>query len=343
MSKSQQTSSSSLFMTYSHGLSRYQRLPAQQSIRVFEAAARHLSFTQAAQELSITQSGVSKQIKGLEAFLGVVLFVRENRHIRLTEVGQRFYQRCTEALDCLQQAVDEAQGYRYHLRLQAPPTLTARWLIPRMGMLYQAYPNLDLHIETTWTRRIDDRIHADTNELIIHACPHYPYDDIAKEVIHRETLFMLVSPTYLKQYGDIRSPTDLMNKTLIHTRLDGHFHWEAWCKKMDFDQLDTSQGYEFETLDMALSAAENGIGVIICDVIFALESLQRGRLVIPFNMPKLMGLSYYLMNHHPQNKNTMQNQYCEWLKTQLTQDQQRIDTYLKQHHFNTDTCLDMLT
>jgi len=325
-------------MTKSHTNVRYQRLPAQQSTRVFEAAARHLSFTVAASELAMTQSGVSKQIKGLESFLGVSLFVRSGQKISLTSAGLLFHNRCVQALDCLQQAVDEIQGEEGQLRLQAPPTFAARWLIPRMEKLKQSHPKLDLHIETTWLRTIRDRIQAESNELVIHACVNYPFDNLQAELLRRETLFVMVSPDYMARHGQISGPQDLLNKTLIHTRLDGHIHWEGWAKAMGEEQLDTDKGYEFETLDMALSAAESGIGVLVCDMIYALDSLQNGRLVIPFKMPLVTGLSYLLLSHPNSSYQSLQDNYRSWLKQQIALDHKKMQRLLLCLDLNPDDC-----
>jgi len=327
-------------MTKSHTNVRYQRLPAQQSTRVFEAAARHLSFTAAASELAMTQSGVSKQIKGLESFLGVSLFVRSGQKISLTSAGLLFHNRCVQALDCLQQAVDEIQGEEGQLRLQAPPTFAARWLIPRMEKLKQSHPKLDLHIETTWLRTIRDRIQAESNELVIHACVKYPFDNLQAELLRRETLFVMVSPDYMARHGQISGPQDLLNKTLIHTRLDGHIHWEGWAKAMGEEQLDTDKGYEFETLDMALSAAESGIGVLVCDMIYALDSLQNGRLVIPFKMPLVTGLSYLLLSHPNSSYQSLQDNYRSWLKQQIALDHKKMQRLLLCLDLNPDDCTD---
>ncbi|MBY4675411.1 LysR substrate-binding domain-containing protein [Marinobacterium arenosum] len=321
-------------MTISHPPGRYQRLPAQQSIRVFEAAARHLSFTLAGQELAMTQSGVSKQIKGLEAFLGVSLFVREGHQISLTDAGRLFYQRCSQALDCLQQAVNEVQGEKGRIRLQAPPTFAARWLIPRMEQLRRSYPQLDLHIETTWLRTINDRIQIDGGELVIHACRQYPFDDLHCELLRREWLGVLVSPDYLARHGPIERPEDLIGQTLIHTRLDGHIHWQAWAQAMGLDALDTEQGYEFETLDMALSAAENGIGVVVGDLLYVLDRLASGQLVIPFRMPIMEGLCYMLLSQPGRKFQSLQDTYRNWLGQQLAADEQRMFTLLEQLGFD---------
>ncbi len=324
----QQTSSGQHIMTNSHTKGRYQRLPAQQSVRVFEAAARHLSFTQAGLELAMTQSGVSKQIKGLEAFLGVSLFTRKGQKISLTDAGRLFHASCVQALDCLQLAVDEVQGEAGRLRLQAPPTFAARWLIPRMERLQQSHPKLELHIETTWLRTIRDRIQVEGSELVIHACINYPFDDLHSELLRRESLFVLVSPDYMARHGQITGPDDLQGKALIHTRLDGHIHWEAWARTVQAEGLDTSQGYEFETLDMALSAAENGIGIVVCDLIYALDALESGRLVIPFKMPLIVGLRYLLLSQPSSSYQSLQGNYRSWLKQQIVLDHQRMERLL---------------
>ncbi|PSU89447.1 LysR family transcriptional regulator [Photobacterium kishitanii] len=321
-------------MINSHTKLRYQRLPAQQSIRVFEAAARHLNFTLAAEELAMTQSGISKQIKALESFLNTSLFIRKGQKIYLTDMGRLFYDRCVEALDCLQHAVDEIQGQTGQLRLQAPPTFACRWLIPRMEQLHNSLPKLSLHIETTWLRSIHDHIQAETNQLVIHACINYPFNNLHAELLRKESLFVMVSPSYMARHGDIDCAKDLVGKTLIHTRVDGHIHWEAWAKAMGEEALDTSKGYEFETLDMALSAAENGLGVLVCDLLFALNALRNGRLVIPFKMPIVTGLRYLLLRHLNSSYQPLQQNYRQWLQQQIHQDNQDMAAYLTELGFD---------
>ncbi|EAQ63332.1 transcriptional regulator, LysR family protein [Marinomonas sp. MED121] len=324
-------------MTEIHGNKRYPRLPAQQSIRVFEAAARHLNFTKAGDELALTQSGVSKQIKGLEAFLGSALFVREGHQLALTESGKILQQRASQALDLLQLAVDEIQGSQPLLRLQVPPTFAARWLIPKMGELKQSKPELDLHIETTWMRKITDSVNLKGDELALHACLNYTDEDASIVKLRQEWLCILASPAYLEKSGPINSAKDLIGQTLIHTRLDGHIHWQAWNellggqsleekelegRELEKEALDVSQGYEFETLDMALSAAENGIGLVVCDVFYAIKALAEKRLVIPFNMPILLGLDYLLISKQP-SKGAMAK-YQDWLVQQVEEDETQL-------------------
>ncbi len=321
---------------------RYNRLPAQQSVRVFEAAARHLSFTMAADELAMTQSGVSKQIKGLEAFLDVALFNRKGQTITLTSAGELFQISCVQALDCLQQVVQEIQGEKGLLRLQVPPTFASRWLIPQTEVLRQDLPDLDLHIETTWLRKINDRIKLEGNELAVHACINYPYEELEAELIRRESLYVLVSPDFMARHGQINSAQDLIDKTLIHTRIDGHIHWEKWAEHMGLEALDTTKGYEFETLDMALSAAENGIGVIVCDMLYALPSLQSGRLVIPFDMPLMRGLNYLLLNQPYRRHQSLRKNYRNWLKQQIENDEASMQALLIELGFDPNNSIDAL-
>lgn len=324
----QQTTSGHQSMTLSHVEKRYSRLPAQQAIRVFEAAARHLSFTRASEELAMTQSGVSKQIKRLEEFLGVSLFIREGQQMSLTEPGSRFYQSCNQALECLQQAVNEIRGEIGLLRLQAPPTFAARWLIPSMAQLENTYPQLKLHIETTWLRTINDRIRVEGGEQVIHVCRQYSFDDLHCELLRKEWLVVLVSPKYLAQHGPIERAEDLIGQTLIHTRLDGHIHWQGWAREMGLSELNTEQGYEFETLDMALSAVENGIGVVIGDLFLVLDQIASGQLVIPFHMPIFEGLSYMLLSNSNYRSRGTQDSYRSWLTQSLAEDEQRLVSLL---------------
>ncbi|MDB4837041.1 LysR substrate-binding domain-containing protein [Marinomonas sp.] len=327
MTKSQ-TNVSSHGMPKSHDKKGYQRLPSQQSVRVFEAAARHLSFTRAGQELALTQSGVSKQIKGLEAFLGVLLFNREAQQLMLTEEGKQFLCCCIQALDCLQQGVKEVKGDSGVLRLQAPPSFVVRWLIPKMELLRRTYPELELRIETTWTRTIHDRIQLQANELVIHACFDYEAHGINSELLRKEDLYIMVSPQYIAEHGCINNPLDLIGKTLIHTKIDGHIHWDMWTKSLGINHIDISQGYEFETLDMALAAAENGVGVVICDLIYALKSLRSGRLIIPFKTPPVSGLSYFLLSKEDPQASKLQRYYRQWLKKEIAEGEQEMRLFL---------------
>ncbi len=330
MTKSQ-TNVSSQGMPKSHEQEGYQRLPSQQSIRVFEAAARHSSFTRAGQELALTQSGVSKQIKGLETFLGVLLFNREAQHLMLTEEGKQFLRRCVQALDYLQQGVKEVKGDSGVLRLQAPPSFVVRWLIPKMELLRRAYPELELRIETTWTRTIHDRIQLQASELVIHACFDYEAPEITTELLRKEDLYVMVSPQYIAEHGCINNPLDLISKTLIHTKIDGHIHWEMWTKSLAIAHIDISRGYEFETLDMALAAAENGVGVVVCDLIYALNSLRSGRLIIPFKTRPVSGISYFLLSKGDHQLSKLQRHYCHWLKSQIAEGEQEMLLFLRNY------------
>jgi len=109
---------------------------------------------------------------------------------------------------------------------------------------------------------------------------------------------------------------------------------------MGLDKLDTRQGYAFETLDMALSAAENGIGVVVCDLLYALDSLEAGRVVITFQMPVLTGLNYLLMRQPGQRYNSLQDNYRSWLRTELATDRQRMKAMLRQLGMDADNEID---
>jgi len=323
-----QTSKSSDDMPKSHSQGRYQRLPTQQSIRAFEAAARSLSFTQAGIELSLSQSGVSKQIKSLEIFLGVSLFNRQGQQLTLTNEGKQFLRCCIQTLDCLQSGVKALKGDSGALRLQAPPSFVVRWLIPRMELLSRSHPDLELRIETTWTRTINDKIQLQASELVIHACHEYNAAELNVEFLRQENLFVMVSPQYIDEHGPINTPNDLLGKTLIHTKIDGHIHWKMWTEKLNIPHIDISQGYEFETLDMALAAAENGAGVVVCDLAFALTSLKNGSLIIPFLTPPVAGINYYLLSRADRLVPRLQQHYCHWLKTQIAASESEMQSYL---------------
>lgn len=267
------------------------RLPPLNALRAFESAARHLSFTLAADELHVTQAAISHQIKGLEEWLEIPLFHRRNRALELTEAGTSYLPSVCTALDTIAEATDRLT------RVTSPRTLTvscltsfaSKWLLPRLGRFQAAYPNLDVLLETTtnltdFTRQEVDvaiRMGAGT------------WKGLQIEFLMTEVLFPVCSPALLTGPKPLRTPADLVHHTLIHD--DFTIGWENWCREAGVTGIDIQRGPRFTDSALMLQAVIGGRGVCLARDALVRDDLAAGRLVRPFSA-QVPGLeAYYIV------------------------------------------------
>lgn len=256
------------------------RLPSLTALRAFEAAARHLSFARAADELFVTPAALSYQIKSLEADLGMPLFRRFNRAVELTEAGKALAPAMSTGFEAL------SAGWRQVRRLcdsavltvTAGPAFTSKWLAPRMYDFAQRHPEIELRFLATL--RIVDFARDDVDVAI-------RFGTDVEEGMHsrslgREWVTPMMSPELASK---ITAPQDLAKAPLIHddstSFLKSPVNWPAWADVFGLD-LETSQGPRFSQSDHALDAAIAGAGVVLGRVSLAAASLDSGQLVAPF-------------------------------------------------------------
>ena len=261
-------------------------LPPLNALRAFEAAARHLSFSRAADELHVTPAALSHQIKGLEDFLQVKLFLRKTRSIELTDAGRMMYPGLHTGFGHLRQAVNSLDRLRddHVLVISAPPGFTAKWLTPRLYRFLEQNPDIDARISAT-QNMVD--FAADGIDVAIRnmtATEQLP--EMICEQLVDICLLPVVSPRYLESHGPIESPDDLRRMTLIFDHSMPNIYdlptWGEWLSAAGIDDIDLGRGLSFNSADHAIEAAIEGAGVLLAHYTLAHDDLRTGRLIAPF-------------------------------------------------------------
>lgn len=258
------------------------RLPPLNAIRAFEAAARHLSFTKAAEELFVTQAAISHQIKGLEESLGVQLFRRFNRRLMLSDAGQAYLPPLSAAFDQIARATDrlctaEETG---SLKVSVLPSFAAKWLLPRLSCFRERHPDIDVLVSANNTLADFGRDGVDI--AIRYGWGNYP--GLIVEHFMDDVVFPVCSPKLLETGPPLREPADLKHHTLLHdpTNSDESKDWDSWLKIAGVTGVDSSRGPGFTDASMVLQAAIEGQGVALGRSALMGNDLDAGRLVQPF-------------------------------------------------------------
>lgn len=257
------------------------RLPPLNAMRAFDAAARHLSFTRAADELSVTQAAISHQVKALEQDLGAPLFKRLNRTLALTEEGQALLPFVRGAFDQLNAGVRELERFCAGgtLTVTAPPTFAGEWLVPRLGRLHLDHPEIDLRLNAS-SRRVD-LVREGFDCGIRHGEGNWP--GLCAYRLFQPVVKPVCAPSLLEGDHPLQTPADLARHTLLHA-LDGMDEWQLWLRAAGVDGIDLDRGLHFENGDHAMKAAVSGAGVAIGRTPLIDEEIENGRLVVPFDI-----------------------------------------------------------
>ncbi|GAA3932861.1 LysR substrate-binding domain-containing protein [Litoribacillus peritrichatus] len=264
------------------------KLPPLNALRAFESAARHMSFTKAAEEMFITQGAVSKQIKVLEEYYGMPLFVRKHRELVLTEAGLQLLPKLTQIFDELVMVSQQIQlSNRSEVRVKVSPTFAIRWLFPRLNRFKEAHPDVPLHITSAWQCESSDReLDLNMYDLVVH-CGELPIQSAYSHFLRDEMLVPVCSPNLEGVDALIANPKLLRNHTLVHPTLE-HQDWSLWLSSIGYDRVgmtesEANKGAEFETLDMAITAVVAGYGITVADYMLVKEEIEAGHLIVPFD------------------------------------------------------------
>lgn len=255
-------------------------LPPFSAVRAFEAAARHRSFKVAAEELSVTQSAISHQVKGLEQFLGATLFHRRANGVELTRCGTDYFGDVNLILDHLDASTERARGTETNgpLSVHATPAFTSRWLLPRMNRFNVAHPEIELEVTTT------------TNPM------QFPDDGVDVLIQYGQKLtagltvdpfltssrFPVCSPGFLKSGAVIRAPEDLAKVTLLRDLVGDD--WATWFACANARLPDEITGPRFAHCELTLRASEEGQGVALAYGALINREIADGRLVKLFDL-----------------------------------------------------------
>ena len=293
-------------------------LPSLSSLRAFDAAARHLSFRAAADELSVTQSAISHQVAELERRLGVSLFDRTSRRVELTDAGRRYQPFIREAFDRIERGtalVTMADTTR-ELDVQVYVTVAVRWLIPRLYSFTSAHPQVKVRLNTS---HLDWEFAEGESDVAV-VCT----DDIDRPGLHYTHLFdarlaAVCSPAMLHAGLGLRQPADLVNHALLHlyTAVD---ECNAWLSAAGVPDVRGSGTVRFDSYLLAIEAAIDGQGVAVVPTFLVASDLRSGRLVAPFPVEIPQPRSWYLVCRDEQRDQPPVRQFREWLRAQVDAD-----------------------
>jgi len=292
------------------------RLPPLNALRGFEAAARLGSFKAAAEELHVTASAVSHQVKNLEDHLGVSLFRRDGRGLTLTGSGDAYRHRIHEALARLAQATaDIRQGSAtVTLAIVAAPSFAGRWLMPRLERFLQEHPDLRVRVEATEARRTL----GDADVGILYGTPVDP--SLNAEPIVAERVLPFCAPSLLGGSIPLRKPEDLAGHVLIHAR--NRLQWPAWLAAHGLADLSVRREMWVDRSSAAIDAAVKGLGVILESDFLAADDLAEGTLV-PALGPIADAVpedAYFLVSREPSSADGPIGAFRQWLKRELAGD-----------------------
>ncbi|WP_432474847.1 transcriptional regulator GcvA [Amphritea sp. HPY] len=269
------------------------RLPPLNALRSFEAAARLGSFNKAAEELFVTPSAVSHQVKSLEEFMGLKLFHREKRQVQITVAGEKY-------LVAVQHALDELDGATRRLMsapntsavtFEAPPAFLNRWLMPRIKDFQTLYPDVELRLSAGGVSYIDFD-HSDLDMAVFFG--DQPLENVESHLVHRSVVVPVCSPRLLENEEPMTTARDLTKQTLIHVTSRRN-EWMRLLRQGGVSMAGHEKGLSFSSTQLALGAALEGLGIALSDRELISRELQYGQLVVPVDLELITGKAFYLI------------------------------------------------
>jgi LysR family transcriptional regulator, glycine cleavage system transcriptional activator len=297
-------------------------MPPLTALRAFEAAARHLSLTKAAQELNVTAGALSHQIRGLEEFIGVDLFERRVRSISLTPAGKLLYPGLQTGFAQIREAVSGMRNISdaHVLVISTPPGLTSKWLAPRLYRFAGAHPEIDARISSSLANA---NFATDGVDIAVRHLPVDPPPDpaLVTEKLVELSFVPVCSPRLIATHGPLDKPDALARAPLIHDdtlyqRADVPT-WTDWFAAAGVDGVDLSRGLRFNSSDHALDAAGEGAGVLLAHDLLAYDDLRTGRLVIPVPLALPSGRAYHLVRARRRRETPQMQAFRHWIRQEI--------------------------
>lgn len=292
-------------------------IPGLGSLKTFEAAGRLLSFTKAASEIAVTPAAVSHQIRELEEQIGIRLFDRNSRSMRLTPAGETLHAAVSESVELLRRALSRIRqpDARPRLMLTASPSIASKWLVPRLEHFLRIAPEADIRIDVS-TEPLD--FGRDEIDVAIRfGDGNYP--GLSVEPLFEETVFPVCSPKLLEGPCPLRRPEDLIGHTLIHVDWNNQWatwpNWKMWLMAAGIRDAEANRGLHFSHTALAIQAAIDGQGLALAESTLVADDLAAGRLVRPFDM-SLKGpprFAYYVVTLPDRTPGTLVNRFKAWL------------------------------
>jgi LysR family transcriptional regulator, glycine cleavage system transcriptional activator len=296
------------------------RLPPLNALKAFEAAARHESFTRAAEELCVTQGAVSHQVKALEGELGLKLFNRERQRLVITEGGRAYLAVVRDAFDRIADGTERLLQRQSGgaLTVSTSPNFAAKWLVHRLGRFAEAHPEIDLRVSAS-------AHHVDfAREDIDLAVRHGDGTATGLHVTRlcAEELFPACSPKLLDGRNGLRSPADLGRFPLLH--INDRLGWRQWLDYAGIAGVDLARGPILNQASMAIDAAVDGQGVVLARTALAAWDLIGGRLVRPFDIAMPASYAYWIVCSRAVAKLPKIVAFSDWLLAEAAEDARQL-------------------
>jgi LysR family glycine cleavage system transcriptional activator len=300
------------------------RLPPLNALRAFESAARHLSFKKAADELAVTPTAISHQLRGLEDYLGFALFRRLTRAIELTDEGRAMLPKVQEGLECFAAAIETTRRRQFggRLAVASPPAFAARWLIPHLPGFSNRHPEVQLHLSTS-IKTIDarDALGSSGLEGLDVRDDETPvYIRFGRGQYTGCRVDRLFSPVYTPVCSPrlkLKTLDDLRRQILLHDDtipdLMDRPTWGEWLHEAGVGNLDPDAGMHFSDPGLVLSAAIDGVGVALASKPLVRAEVAAGRLVMPFDIVILRPQAYFLVAPEAVADRPIVRVFREWL------------------------------
>jgi len=292
------------------------QLPPLNALKAFEAAARHLSISQAANELCVTPAAISHQIKGLEDQLRAKLFRRDKQKVTLTEAGALMLPGLREGFDLIAGAVADVseRDTKGVMTVSSAPSFAAKWLVPRLDRFAERHPEIDVRVSASIA--LVDFARDDVDVAVRYGSGQYP--GLLVERLFPETVVPVCAPALLKGKHRIKTPADLKHHTLLHDEAsDGDEtcpDWRMWLKAAGVAGVDPHLGPRFNQSSLVLEAAILGRGVALAKMRLAENDLASGRLVRPFAVATPVRFAYFVVSPQGRAERPKVAAFRAWLK-----------------------------
>ncbi len=287
------------------------------ALMAFEAVARTCSFRAAADELNVTRSAISHQIRALEEQLGLLLFKRDKRPVELTTAGYAYFPVVRNAFDQIEEQTRRLNAGEAdnELTVQVYVTVALKWLIPKLYDFEKRYPDMQVRLSTSHLDWDFDRGNVDVGFIL----SRRKIQGLYARDLFQSSLVPVCSPELLHGDTPLKTPEDLRQHTLIHV-YTAEEDWTAWLEKAGLDDLQPSRKLSFDSYVMALQAAADGKGVAMTMWPFAAEDIESGKLVCPFDLQVPCAHSWKIVYESAHRHKTKIQRFEKWLTAQVEND-----------------------
>lgn len=289
-------------------ISSSRRLPPLNGLRVFEVVSRHLNFRLAAEEIGVTQGAVAQLIRGLEAELGLKLFLRRPHGLEPTEAGQQYAAKIRRAFELIVEATRDLRAEPQRLTISVTPSLASRWLIPRLPDFTAAHPTIDMRIVAT------DRLsnfETDDVDLAVRLGQPPFGAGLNAELLHAQTIIAIGSPLLIEKLGDPGEPAHFARYPLLH---DAHDFWPAFLgRAFPAGTPASAQNVRFNQTSLAVEAAIAGQGLALASIFLVADDIASGRLarILTAELPVEAGF-HIVFPRKPRHPGPVE-EVCRWL------------------------------